>query len=139
MIAEHYGLTAADPTAGLPTYKIGPVSRGDAERVIALAKDMDVACMGTFQLDPVSRGDAARLQTLAEEMDVLCTVAATDSAVSLSSYNVGPVSRGDAERVIASSLKTWMWPAWAPFEFGRSWRRRSTPAGAGQRDRRGLL
>ena len=73
VIAEHYGLTASDPTAGLPTYKIGPVSRGDAERVVDLAKDMDVACMGTFEFGPVSSGDAARLQALAKEIGVGCT------------------------------------------------------------------
>lgn len=72
VIAEHYGLTASDPTAGLPTYKIGPVSRGDAERVVDLAKDMDVACMGTFEFGPVSSGDAARLQALAKEIGVGC-------------------------------------------------------------------
>ena len=73
VIAEHYGLTAADSTAGLPSYKIGPVSRGDAERMIALAKDMRVPCMGTFEVGPVSSGDAARLQALSKEIGVACS------------------------------------------------------------------
>ena len=73
VIAAHYAITgASDSTAGLPTYKIGPVSRGDAERVVDLAKDMDVACMGTFEFGPVSSGDAARLQALAKEIGVGC-------------------------------------------------------------------
>ena len=73
VIAEHYGLTAADPMAGHPSYKLGSVSRGDAERVIALAKDMGVPCMGSFTVGPVSSGDAARLQALAKEIGVACS------------------------------------------------------------------
>ena len=73
VIAEHYGLTAADPMAGLPSYKLGSVSRGDAERVLALAKDMGVRCMGSFTVGPISGGDAARLQALAQEIGVACS------------------------------------------------------------------
>ena len=73
VIAEHYGLTASDPTAGLPSYKLGSVSRGDAERVVALAKDMGVPCMGSFTVGPISGGDAARLQALAQEIGVACS------------------------------------------------------------------
>lgn len=73
VIAEHYGLTASDPTAGLPSYKLGSVSRGDAERVVALTKDMGVPCMGSFTVGPISGGDAARLQALAQEIGVACS------------------------------------------------------------------
>lgn len=45
VIAQHYGLIAGTVEApGLVTYKVGPLSKGDAARISAMAKELQVSC-----------------------------------------------------------------------------------------------
>lgn len=45
VIAQHYGLIAGTAEApGLVTYKVGPLSKGDAARIAAMAKELQVSC-----------------------------------------------------------------------------------------------